>query len=1125
ANAAAYVPYPNIAGTPVADSAYYYVVVNNFNIPEGSFAKYTTSNVSGNILVYSPPVINTELDTSSRTYCQFNAANTIGVSATPGAYGNLSYLWYTNNTNSYNGATLITTASAYNTASIIPPTNNSGTLFYFVRVFNGGPAACGYDTSLRKQITVNPGPTITQNLSTNTIPYCKNQPISPTQLSVNANTGVMNNNVTVQWYYKTTAPTDPNSDYSNATAVPMPSDGNGSTTTSNLANGDVFANLIPRWDIVSNRYYFATLTNTSNGVSCSVNSTITGLVGIYAYPDTGTSPAPQLAGANYCFNVGGAITPLSLSGASTENGTTIHQWYRNPNANTTIDASNGVAINASFGSTNASFSPIRDSGTSYYFDVLTNLANPVCSTKSRVSGPIRIFDFPIITSNISTSNTVADYCRNQSLGVNNLTIAARNRANLGVLNYIWNRSLVSTGNNPDTSSFTQPRINSYRPSVANTGVNYYFVVVDNQGPSACRYSTSQVSGAISVYAAPTITVQPSSAVRVYCQFQTGVTPLSVQANNTGLGTIVYSWFRNTTPVNSGGTPLTAPSEIDTTYLPDAAVIGTNYYYAIVTNNNAPLACNTTISTISGRIQVNAGAQIVNPQNFGQPFKYCKNQTGAVQNLSVDPQPSVTYQWYANRTPDTAGAWRIAGSAGQSNSYSPNLDTVNTRYYYVVLTSNLGASCPSTSEVSQSVGIYSYPQITTASVSLNAANYCQGQVSGITALNVPATNEGGASITYFWYRDTLQRQTSTNAFQTNVNVSSTFPIVTTPSAFYYYTILKNTDYDVCQTTSDLSGLITVFRVPNITSQPSPAGGSVCINNNFNLTVGANLTNNIGSIRYNWFRSTSPQRANSVAVPNSNLSSIDVLEDTSGYYYYYVVVNNGGPATCASTTSNVTGQYALYGTPTVTIPNGSATVCQFTNVANIPQVTVTPTTGGIGTQTLQWFVANAFSSPGSGGTAIPNANSNSYQPNAETQGSFFYYITVSNGGPAGCNIVTSSTSGLYLVNGSARITVEPQALPAIVNYCQNTLSPLAGVTPLTIAADGNSLTYTWYKTSQATPTGGFSVATGETYTPRIDTASAVYYYVIVSNTQAGVSCSSTSRISSQIRVFAKPQINFG
>lgn len=133
----------------------------------------------------------------------------------------------------------------------------------------------------------------------------------------------------------------------------------------------------------------------------------------------------------------------------------------------------------------------------------------------------------------------------------------------------------------------------------------------------------------------------------------------------------YQWYSNTVKSNTGG--LLLLGETNTSYTPNTAVEGTQYYYAVV--SSATTICN---SNVSGYVRV--GIEITTqPANFNQTII----QNSSVSSLNiVATGNSITYQWYKNLSNSNTGGTLITGAT--ASSYVPLSTDLGTTYYYVVV---------------------------------------------------------------------------------------------------------------------------------------------------------------------------------------------------------------------------------------------------------------------------------------------------------------------------------------------------------------------------------------------------------------------------------------------------------
>ena len=148
------------------------------------------------------------------------------------------------------------------------------------------------------------------------------------------------------------------------------------------------------------------------------------------------------------------------------------------------------------------------------------------------------------------------------------------------------------------------------PNSSVVGTTFYYCVVT----TSCGSQSSLVSGIHIVNPSITPILEQSTLGQTICEGGT-FNPISI----TVIGTEqTYQWYSNTSPSNSGGTPIS--SAIGTTYTPNSSVIGTVYYYCMVTTT-----CGNQTSTISGAFTVNPPVSITLISAFNSDIqKVCFN---------------------------------------------------------------------------------------------------------------------------------------------------------------------------------------------------------------------------------------------------------------------------------------------------------------------------------------------------------------------------------------------------------------------------------------------------------------------------------------------------------------------
>jgi hypothetical protein len=168
----------------------------------------------------------------------------------------------------------------------------------------------------------------------------------------------------------------------------------------------------------------------------------------------------------------------------------------------------------------------------------------------------------------------------------------------GTLSYQWYRN--TTNSNSGGKVITDATEASYSAPTDTVGTYYYYCVVTNSNDTATGDKTATVaSGAAAVTVktlvdaqTPVISGQPQDgAVSI-----DGLLTLTVSAGISDGGTLSYQWYRNTTNSNSGGTVISGATRAS--YLAPTDMVGTVYYYCVITNTNDAVTGNKTATVTS-----------------------------------------------------------------------------------------------------------------------------------------------------------------------------------------------------------------------------------------------------------------------------------------------------------------------------------------------------------------------------------------------------------------------------------------------------------------------------------------------------------------------------------------------
>jgi hypothetical protein len=300
------------------------------------------------------------------------------------------------------------------------------------------------------------------------------------------------------------------------------------------------------------------------------------------------------------------------------------------------------------------------------------------------------------------------------------------------------------------------------PSVATTGIKYYYVVVTD---IQCNIKDTSRAAAVTVNSNTTITTEPTAPAAVCIG---GTAPiLSVVASGT---TLTYQWYSNTTSSNLGGTLIA--SATSSSYTVPIATSGTVYYYVIVSGR-----CGKDTSSAVA-VVVNANTSITTQPLA--PSAVCAGSSVAALTVVATGAGTLTYQWYSNTTNSNTGGTNLGASA-QNSSYTPGSATVGTTYYYVIVT----GSCGNVSSNAVAVVVNAVTTITAEP--LSPAALCVG--GAISPLTVTATGTG--TLTYQWYSNTVNNITSGTSLGASAQTANYTPSVASAGTTYYYVIVTGT----------------------------------------------------------------------------------------------------------------------------------------------------------------------------------------------------------------------------------------------------------------------------------------------------------------------------------------------
>jgi len=242
---------------------------------------------------------------------------------------------------------------------------------------------------------------------------------------------------------------------------------------------------------------------------------------------------------------------------------------------------------------------------------------------------------------------------------------------------------------------------------------------------------------------------------------------------------------------------------------------------------------TTVAVQGGLFEITITSQttVVNAQTpnitaHPQSAVYTQNATATALSVTANVTDGgiLSYQWFSNTQNSNTGGTSLGSANGaQTASFTPPTTTVGVLHYYVVVTNtNTSVNGNTTATATSSV----------ATITVNAVGTVNAQTPSITAhpqsavytqnatavaLSIAANVTDGGTLTYQWFRNTVNSTTGGTA----VGTGTTFtPPTNTVGILYYYVVVTNTNTSVngSQTATATSNVATITVNQGGTTQP-------------------------------------------------------------------------------------------------------------------------------------------------------------------------------------------------------------------------------------------------------------------------------------------------------------------
>lgn len=390
----------------------------------------------------------------------------------------------------------------------------------------------------------------------------------------------------------------------------------------------------------------------------------------------------------------------------------------------------------------------------------------------------------------------------------------------------------------------------------------------------------------------------------------------------------------------------------------------------------------------------------------------------------------------------------------------------------------------------------YRRVTNATVSYSWSAPASGTLTGTVTLE-PSTPRAGDTIT---------------ATVTTVNPSGTYTYVWTRDGV----VVENSTNNSYTTTTDDIGKVIKVTVASSTLSGTLTAQTVAVSKMAN-----NTTPSAPTFQAKTYKSVTLTTVANYEYSKDGLLWQDspifdnLLPNTEYKFYQREKATNTTAASNISSALTVTTNAGVINAviPTIDTQPQGITV----SVGEAATLSVVASVTDSGTLSYQWY-SNSTSS-NTGGTPIGGEISASYTPSTGTSGTYYYYVVVTNTNDSVDGDQTASaTSNVATVTVNDLVNAETPSITE--DFDTSTVNVKQGVTASTLSVtasvgDNGTLSYQWYSNTTASTTNGTSVGTDTaSYTPLTNSIGLTYYYVVVTNTNSGVSGNKTATATSAI-----------
>ncbi|MDA1335714.1 MAG: PKD domain-containing protein [Bacteroidetes bacterium] len=915
-----------------------------------------------------------------------------------------------------------------NAAGYQPPIFDvAGSYFYEVELTVSG-LGCDAVTSNEAEVIVFPDPTVVDQPISAT--YCIDA--TATDLMISAEGGV--GTFEYQWYVND-----------------LPT-----TLGADAIAGENATTFTPPTDVLGTLHYYCEVTQTEEG--CGVLTDLATIT-VLPSPEISSQPMPD----SVC--VDGFIDDLFVEFEEGV-GVPTYQWFAN-----SIPSMAGAT--QLVGETGSTYSPPTDIiGTTWYTCVL-NFPEGGCGSLTAEWADIVVTPSPIIVLDPLETDTI---CVGGSLY---FPLDVAYDEGTGIASYQW-----YTGDGAEIAGANE---STYMPPAFDLPGTYEFYVQISLDGNGCDPAVSQIAEVI-VVEDPVVTLQPVDSS--YCQGapSSSVAFLAVEVAG-GTGTFSYQWYVSSTASNTGGTAIGGATA--STYLPPVDVVGTLYYYCLITQSGA----NCEVVSEVAEIVVNEAPAFT---MVWEDQEVCLDGSLDAYTVTYDNGTGVpSYQWYWNGVASNAGGTALVGET--SSTFQPLSDAswLGETWYYCEVTFSFGG-CEMITSSPVLVNVVSDPSISVQPLATDTL--CVGGTPYLP-LSVDYV-DGTGDVSYQWYTGggvAIGGATSSSYLPPTLETPSDFEVAGT----YEYYVTVTLDGSGCDVATSDTVEVIVVEDPVVTLQP--VDSSYCQGAAIVDQLIIEVTGGTGTFSYQWYVSSTASNTGGTAIGGATASTYLPPVDVVGTFYYYCLITQSG-ANC-EVVSEVA-EIVVNEAPQFTQQPQTQTLC-FGETATTLGVDYQ---FGTGIPSYQWYesAVNAYS-----GAPIQNATDPTYDPPASAPGSLYYYCIITFDG-GGCEEITSNIAGIH-VNDIVIGTIE-----ADQEICFGETPALFEESSATTGV--GLLTYQWLSGVDSPDNPQTIIGANQSTYQSPALFDTTFFMLEVTSTLNGVSCIDTTN-SVEIIVFPLPIIEIG